>query len=189
MQSVPLTTRPVNDLAGQCSICLGPSRFRRPRRDRLTGDAGFGESDGAVDHRVVDDVAEHLDEEQLAVYDLLMRPAPDLTDAEISLQIEYGLKKGYAWSVEYTDDPHPRNTYWEMFGMPMFDLKDAAGVMMELQGCRRYPLLVQHYALHRFLQQCAFHLRCLNGQLFQFAHQQQQNRQDGCFLKFQPVKR
>ena len=62
---------------------------------------------------------------------------PDLTDAEITLQIEYGLGKGYAWSVEYTDDPHPRNTYWEMFGMPMFDLKDAAGVMMELKNCRK----------------------------------------------------
>ncbi len=68
---------------------------------------------------------------------------PDLTDAEISLQIEYGLMKGYAWSVEYTDDPPPRNTYWEMFGMPMFDLKDAAGVMLELQSCRKtFP---RHY--------------------------------------------
>ena len=68
---------------------------------------------------------------------------PDLSDAEITLQIEYGLNKGYAWSVEYTDDPHPRNTYWEMFGMPMFDLKDAAGVMLELQNCRRtFP---RHY--------------------------------------------
>ena len=68
---------------------------------------------------------------------------PDLTDAEITAQIDYGLGKGYAWSVEYTDDPHPRNTYWEMWGMPMFDLKDAAGVMMELQGCRRaFP---RHY--------------------------------------------
>jgi len=62
---------------------------------------------------------------------------PDLTDDEIRLQIEYGLRKGYAWSVEYTDDPHPRNTYWEMFGMPMFDLTDAAGVMMELASCRK----------------------------------------------------
>jgi ribulose-bisphosphate carboxylase small chain len=62
---------------------------------------------------------------------------PDLTDEEIALQIEYGLKRGYAWSVEYTDDPHPRNTYWEMFGNPMFDLKDAAGVMMELKACRK----------------------------------------------------
>ena len=62
---------------------------------------------------------------------------PDLTDEEIRAQVEYGLKKGYAWSVEYTDDPHPRNTYWEMFGMPMFDLQDAAGVMMELKNCRQ----------------------------------------------------
>jgi len=62
---------------------------------------------------------------------------PDLTDEEISMQIEYGLKKGYAWSVEYTDDPHPRNTYWEMYGNPMFDLEDAAGVMMEVNGCRK----------------------------------------------------
>lgn len=62
---------------------------------------------------------------------------PDLTDDEITMQIEYGLKKGYAWQVEYTDDPHPRNTYWDMYGMPMFDLKDAAGVMMELKNCRK----------------------------------------------------
>ena len=61
---------------------------------------------------------------------------PDLTDAEITLQIEYGLKKGYAWSVEYTDDPHPRNTYWSMYGNPMFDLHDAAGVLQELTACR-----------------------------------------------------
>jgi ribulose-bisphosphate carboxylase small chain len=68
---------------------------------------------------------------------------PELTDAEIALQIQYGLNKGYAWSVEYTDDPHPRNTYWEMFGMPMFDLHDAAGVMFELKNCRNtFP---QHY--------------------------------------------
>jgi ribulose-bisphosphate carboxylase small chain len=62
---------------------------------------------------------------------------PDLTDEEITMQIQWGLDKGYAWSVEYTDDPHPRNTYWEMFGMPMFDLRDAAGVMAELKDCRK----------------------------------------------------
>ena len=62
---------------------------------------------------------------------------PDLSDAEIRLQIEYGLKRGYAWSIEGTDDPHPRNTYWEMFSNPMFDLQDAGGVMMELNRCRK----------------------------------------------------
>jgi ribulose-bisphosphate carboxylase small chain len=62
---------------------------------------------------------------------------PDLTDEEIAAQIQYGLDRGYAWSVEYTDDPHPRNTYWEMHGMPMFDLRDAAGVLGEVRECRK----------------------------------------------------
>ena len=68
---------------------------------------------------------------------------PDLSDEEIRLQVDYGLRKGYAWSVEYTDDPHPRNTYWEMYGMPMFDLQDAAGVLAEMNACRQtFP---RHY--------------------------------------------
>ena len=62
---------------------------------------------------------------------------PDLSDGEIRAQIEYCLKNGWAVSVEYTDDAHPRNTFWEMFGMPMFDLKDAAGVMDEVVRCRQ----------------------------------------------------
>jgi len=62
---------------------------------------------------------------------------PDLTDAQIRAQIGYCLAHGWAVSVEYTDDPHPRNAYWEMYGMPMFDLKDAAGVMAEVDACRR----------------------------------------------------
>jgi ribulose-bisphosphate carboxylase small chain len=62
---------------------------------------------------------------------------PDLTDEQIKAQIEYCLGKGWAVSVEYTDDPHPRNTYWEMFGLPLFDLKDAAGVFAEVQNCRK----------------------------------------------------
>ena len=62
---------------------------------------------------------------------------PDLTDAQITAQIEYALKNNWSVNVEYTDDPHPRNTYWEMFGIPMFDLKDAAGILMEIDQCRK----------------------------------------------------
>ena len=61
---------------------------------------------------------------------------PDLTDDEIRAQVEYCLGKGWACSLEYTDDPHPRNTYWDMWGVPMFGLKDAAGVMEEVRKCR-----------------------------------------------------
>lgn len=65
---------------------------------------------------------------------------PDLSDAQITSQIKYALKNHWAVNVEYTDDPHPRNTYWEMFGMPMFDLKDPAGILMEINECRKtYP--------------------------------------------------
>jgi len=61
---------------------------------------------------------------------------PDLTDVEIEAQIQYAIDQGWSCAIEYTDDPHPRNTYWEMYGMPMFGLADAAGVMMEVHGCR-----------------------------------------------------
>ncbi len=62
---------------------------------------------------------------------------PDLTDGEVKLQIEYALNNGWSIAVEHTDDPHPRNYYWSMWGTPMFDLKDPAGVMMELNACRK----------------------------------------------------
>jgi ribulose-bisphosphate carboxylase small chain len=61
----------------------------------------------------------------------------DLTDAQVRGQVEYCLRNGWAVSVEFTDDPHPRNTFWEMWGMPMFDLRDAAGVMSEIEACRK----------------------------------------------------
>ena len=60
---------------------------------------------------------------------------PDLSDAQIRAQLEYCLANGWAIGVEHTDDIHPRNTYWEMHGMPMFDLCDAAGVMAEIDAC------------------------------------------------------
>ena len=62
---------------------------------------------------------------------------PDLTDAQITLQIKWALQHKWAVSVEYSDDPHPRNTYWEMYGNPMFDLKDPAGILMEINNCRK----------------------------------------------------
>lgn len=62
---------------------------------------------------------------------------PDLTDEQIAAQVDYCLSRGWAIGLEYTDDPHPRNTYWNMWGNPMFDLRDAKGVMMELEACRK----------------------------------------------------
>jgi ribulose-bisphosphate carboxylase small chain len=63
---------------------------------------------------------------------------PDFTDAQIAAQIRYALEHGWAMSLEYTDDPHPRNSYWEMWGLPLFDLEvdEAEVVLREVRACR-----------------------------------------------------
>ena len=63
---------------------------------------------------------------------------PELSDEEIDAQIKYSLRNGWAMSVEYTDDPHPRNAYWEMWSPPMFDVdpEDSDVVLREARACR-----------------------------------------------------
>lgn len=67
---------------------------------------------------------------------------PDLSDEEIEAQVRYALQNGWSISVEYTDDPHPRNSYWEMWNLPLFDLApdEARVAMREVTACReRFP--------------------------------------------------
>jgi ribulose-bisphosphate carboxylase small chain len=68
---------------------------------------------------------------------------PDFTDDEIAAQIQYAIDQGWAIAVEFTDDPHPRNVIWEMWGLPMFEIADASAGMHEVTACRAaYP---SHY--------------------------------------------
>jgi ribulose-bisphosphate carboxylase small chain len=62
---------------------------------------------------------------------------PDLTDEQITKQIQYAIDKSWAVSIEYTDDPHPRNAYWEMWGLPLFDIKDPAAILFEINMARK----------------------------------------------------
>jgi ribulose-bisphosphate carboxylase small chain len=62
----------------------------------------------------------------------------DLSDEQIAAQIAYAVDRGWSISLEHTDDPHPRNAYWEMWGPPLFDL-DAGQVdvaMRDVRACR-----------------------------------------------------
>ena len=61
---------------------------------------------------------------------------PELTDEEIGAQVRYALKHEWPVSIEFTDDPHPRNMYWEMWGLPMFDLTEPDGVLAQINECR-----------------------------------------------------
>jgi len=74
---------------------------------------------------------------------------PDLTDAQITKQIQYSLNKSWAISIEYTDDPHPRNCYWEMWGLPLFDIKDSAAVLFEIN-------MVKKAKPNYYIKVCAF---------------------------------
>lgn len=70
---------------------------------------------------------------------------PELSDEEIEKQIKYALENGWAMMVEYTDDIHPRNSFWEMWKQPDFDLDsdDTDAVLKEINDCREaYP---NHY--------------------------------------------
>ncbi len=62
---------------------------------------------------------------------------PDFTDEQIERQIEYCLNQGWSLGIEHTDDPHPRNSLWEMWGAPMFDIADPKAIMHEINACRR----------------------------------------------------
>jgi ribulose-bisphosphate carboxylase small chain len=62
---------------------------------------------------------------------------PDLTDEQIAKQIEYCLSQGWSLNIEYTDDPHPRNCYWDMWNSPMFDIADPLAVLYEVNACRQ----------------------------------------------------
>ena len=61
---------------------------------------------------------------------------PDLTDDEIASQVRYALVHGWPISIEYTDDPHPRNIYWELWGRPLFDQDEPDAVLAEINACR-----------------------------------------------------
>jgi ribulose-bisphosphate carboxylase small chain len=52
--------------------------------------------------------------------------------------MRYAVTNGWSLSIEYTDDPHPRNPYWEMWGLPHFDLPPDGieAVMREVRACR-----------------------------------------------------
>jgi ribulose-bisphosphate carboxylase small chain len=61
---------------------------------------------------------------------------PELTDEQIARQVSYCLEHGWAISIEHTDDPHPRNIYWELWRLPIFDEEKPEPVLRELNQCR-----------------------------------------------------
>ncbi len=63
---------------------------------------------------------------------------PDFDDDRLALHIKYSIGQGWAMMVEHTDDPHPRNSLWEMWEQPRFDVEDSDAhlVLDDINACR-----------------------------------------------------
>jgi ribulose-bisphosphate carboxylase small chain len=62
---------------------------------------------------------------------------PELTDEELGRQIHYAIDHGWGIGIEHTDDPHPRNLYWEMWEQPRFGVQDPEEVLDAVRACRQ----------------------------------------------------
>ena len=60
-------------------------------------------------------------------------PRPD--EAQVAKQITYLLDQGLIPAIEYARDPRPRDHYWSMWKLPLFETRDAAGVQAEISAC------------------------------------------------------
>jgi Ribulose bisphosphate carboxylase small subunit len=65
---------------------------------------------------------------------------PGLSDEQVARQVEYILRQGLVPAVEYTMEPGPRNVYWSMWGLPMFEVRTVEEVMASIVACAEaYP--------------------------------------------------
>lgn len=62
---------------------------------------------------------------------------PSLSDDQIEAQVWYAIDNSWSVLLEHTNDPHPRSSYWEMWGQPHFDLEDPDPFLRELVACRQ----------------------------------------------------
>ena len=56
---------------------------------------------------------------------------PALTDEQIAAQTGSILRRGLIPTIEHTADPPPRNTYWGLWKLPLFDARAPEAVLAE----------------------------------------------------------
>jgi ribulose-bisphosphate carboxylase small chain len=62
---------------------------------------------------------------------------PPLTDEQIAAQTASILERGLVPAIEHTTHPGPRNTYWSLWKLPLFDARTAEAVLAEVDACAR----------------------------------------------------
>jgi len=62
---------------------------------------------------------------------------PVMSSDQLTEQIRSIVRQRLVVGIEFTGAPHPRDHYWEMWKLPLFDVDDPAAVLGELEACRQ----------------------------------------------------
>jgi ribulose-bisphosphate carboxylase small chain len=60
---------------------------------------------------------------------------PQLDEGQLATQIQHLLNEGLVPAVEYAAEPDPRDHYWGMWKLPLFDARAAGDVLAEIEAC------------------------------------------------------
>jgi ribulose-bisphosphate carboxylase small chain len=61
---------------------------------------------------------------------------PELTAEQLERQITAIVDRHLVVGIEFSTAPDPRDHYWTMWKLPLWDTADAAAVLAELDACR-----------------------------------------------------
>jgi len=62
---------------------------------------------------------------------------PELSAGQLAQQIRSILGRHLVVGIEFSSAPDPRDHYWTMWKLPLFDTDDPAAVLAELDSCRQ----------------------------------------------------
>lgn len=59
---------------------------------------------------------------------------PQLDRPQVAKQLQYLLQEGLIPAIEYVREPSPRDHYWSMWKLPLFDARTAEDVLAEIEA-------------------------------------------------------
>jgi ribulose-bisphosphate carboxylase small chain len=62
---------------------------------------------------------------------------PELTPGQMEAQIHSILERGLVVAIEHTRQVDPRDHYWTLWRLPLFDVDDPEFVLEAIRECRR----------------------------------------------------
>jgi len=62
---------------------------------------------------------------------------PEFTSAQMAAQIDSILERGLVVAIEHTREVDPRDHYWRLWQLPLFDVHDPEFVLEAIRECRR----------------------------------------------------